>query len=67
MRHGKDGPCEGRGYLISWYHYGAKARPQLKQCCDITEYSRAVQAMACLTPSPKGAPCPVIPLRPRQT
>lgn len=37
--------CGGKGYLEDWYHYGAKARPMIRQCCDIKAYSRRVQLM----------------------
>lgn len=38
--------CGGRGFLQEYYHYGAKARSIIKQCCDIKAYSRAVQLMS---------------------
>lgn len=41
----KCGKCGGKGYLEEFYHYGANARPMIKQCCDIAAYSRRVQAM----------------------
>lgn len=35
--------CGGKGYIEDWYHYGDQARPMIRQCCDVTAYSRRVQ------------------------
>lgn len=42
----KCGKCAGVGFIQEYYHYGAKARPIIKQCCDIKAYTRAVQLMS---------------------
>lgn len=59
--------CKGVGYIETFYHYGAQARPMVQQCCDISAYSKRVKELfSDPVPKTRGAPpAKVIQFKPR--
>lgn len=45
--------CNGVGYIESHYGSSASFTPSIKQCCDITAYSREVQRRLAQAATPR--------------